>query len=180
MRIETIQVGNLETNCYLIIKNKDCIIVDPGNEFQKIHNLIQSLELTPIAIFITHYHFDHIGALTECKNKYNIKLYDYMDYEGDNKVYKIKDFEFNIISTKGHKEDSVSYYFPNEKKMFVGDFIFKNTVGRCDLPGGDFNIMLENIKKIKTYPLDITIYPGHGIITDLKTEIENNKYFKIN
>ena len=180
MKIETIKVGDLETNCYLIIKNKDCIIVDPGDEFEKIDNLIQNLNLTPLAIFVTHYHFDHIGALTECENKYNIKVYDYKEYEGDNKVYKINNFEFKIISTMGHKDDSVSYYFPNEKKMFVGDFIFKNTVGRCDLPGGDFNTMLESIKKIKTYPSDITIYPGHEEITNLKNEIENNEYFKIN
>jgi len=180
VRVETIKVGVLETNCYLIIKNKECIIVDPGAEFEKIALVIQNLNLTPIAIFITHYHFDHIGALTECKNKYNIKVYDYKDYENDSKSYKINDFEFKIISTKGHKEDSVTYYFSNEKIMFVGDFIFKNTVGRCDLPGGDFNTMLESIKKIKTYPGDITIEPGHGEFTNLKNEIVNNEYFKIN
>lgn len=177
MKIETIKVGELETNCYLVIKNKECIIVDPGAEFEKINNSIQNLNLKPIAIFITHYHFDHIGALEECKNKYNVKVYDYNDYEDDDKIYRINDFEFKIISTKGHKEDLVTYYFPNEKKMFVGDFIFKNTVGRCDIPGGDFNTMLESIKKIKNYPNDILIKPGHGEETTLKDEIKYNMYF---
>lgn len=179
MNIKTIKVGSLETNCYLIIKDNKCIIVDPGDEFGKIGSIIKNLELTPILIFVTHYHFDHIGALKECVDKYNVKVYDYKDYESDDKKYINNNFEFKIICTKGHKEDSVTYYFPNEKIMFVGDFIFKNTVGRCDLDDGDFNIMLESIKKIKTYPNDITIYPGHDEITNLKNEIENNEYFKI-
>ena len=177
MKIETIKVGSLETNCYLIINNDKCIIVDPGDDKDKIIDKIESLNLTPIAIFITHYHFDHIGALNDIKNKYNIKVYDYKNYESDDKLYKVEDFNFKIIDTKGHKEDLVTFYFPNENVMFVGDFIFKGDIGRCDLEGGNFYEMLESIEKIKTYPKDTIIYPGHEEPTTLNDEIKYNTYF---
>ncbi|MBE6152796.1 MAG: MBL fold metallo-hydrolase [Firmicutes bacterium] len=179
MIIETIKVGSLETNCYLVINNNKCIIVDPGDDKDKIISKIDSLNLTPIAIFITHYHFDHIGALNDIKNKYNIKVYDYNDYEDDNKLYNIDNFNFKIIETKGHKEDLVTFYFPNENIMFVGDFIFKGNIGRCDLDGGNFNKMIESIKKIKKYPKDTIIYPGHGESTTLNYETKYNIYFNI-
>lgn len=177
MKIDTIKVGSLETNCYLIINNNKCIIVDPGDESEKIINKIQELNLSPIAIFVTHYHFDHIGALEDIKREYNIKVYDYKDYENDDKLYKVDDFEFKIIDTKGHKEDLVTFYFPNENIMFVGDFIFKNNIGRCDLAGGNFSEMLKSIEKIKKYPKDTIIYPGHGEFTKLDEEIVYNIYF---
>jgi len=177
MKIETIKVGSLETNCYLIISDDKCIIVDPGDDKNKIINKIDSLNLTPIAIFITHYHFDHIGALNDIKNKYNIKVYDYNVYENDNKSYNIDNFNFKLIDTKGHKEDLVTFYFPNENIMFVGDFIFKGNIGRCDLEGGSFNEMLESIDKIKTYPKNTILYPGHEESTTLEDEIKYNMYF---
>ena len=178
MKIETIKVGDLDTNCYLIINDNKCIIVDPGDEYNKIVKNIEHLSLNPIAVFITHYHFDHIGALQDIKRKYNIKIFDYKDYENDNKLYTIDEFKFNIIETKGHKEDLVTYYFPNNNVMFVGDFIFKHDIGRCDLAGGNFEEMLNSIDKIKTYPKDIIIYPGHGEKTTLKDELKHNEYFK--
>ena len=178
MKIETIKVGYLQTNCYLIINNDKCIVVDPGDEPQKIINKIQSLSLTPVAIFITHYHFDHIGALENIKNKYNVKVYDYKDYENDDKLYRVEDFTFKIIDTKGHKEDLVTFYFPNDSIMFVGDFIFKGNIGRCDLEGGNFNEMLESIHKIKMYPKNTILYPGHEESTTLEEEIKYNMYFK--
>lgn len=177
MKIDTIKVGSLETNCYLIINDDKCIVVDPGDESEKIIDKIQELNLTPIAIFITHYHFDHIGALNDIKNKYNVKVYDYKDYENDDKLYTRDNFNFKIIDTKGHKEDLVTFYFPNENIMFVGDFIFKGNIGRCDLEGGNFNKMLESIDKIKMYPKNTTLYPGHEESTTLEDEIKYNVYF---
>lgn len=178
MKIKTVKVGILETNCYLIISNNKCIIVDPGNEADKIINMIEKLKLIPIAIFVTHYHFDHIGALDDIKNKYNVKVFDYKDYNNDDKLYTIDNFNFKIINTKGHKEDLVTYYFPQENTMFVGDFIFKGNIGRCDLEGGDFEEMLKSIEKIKSYPKNTILYPGHEESTTLDNEIKYNQYFK--
>ena len=73
--------------------------------------------------------------------------------------------------------DSVSFYFYDDKAMFVGDFVFLDSIGRCDLDGGNFSLMRESINKIKTYSNDIMLYPGHGSKTLLGYEKENNYYF---
>ena len=75
--------------------------------------------------------------------------------------------------------DSITFYFFKEKTMFVGDFIFEGNIGRCDLEGGDFNLMKESIEKIKSYPDDTVIYSGHGEFTSLGHEKSKNYYFNI-
>ena len=106
---------------------------------------------------------------------YGIRVYDYNSVlEG--KV-NIDDFEFEVIYTPGHTKDSVSFYFKEYDSMFVGDFVFKGTIGRTDLPTGDYKEMINSIEKLKTYPDETILYPGHGDITTLKDEKENNKYF---
>ena len=177
MKIDKIEVGYLKTNCYFIIDNNDCVIVDPGDDFDKIDNYIKNNNLNVVAIFVTHYHFDHIGALNSCVGKYNVNVYSYKTYKSDDEEFNIKNFKFKIIDSRGHKDDLVTFYFKDEKVMFVGDFIFKDTIGRCDLEGSNFNDMLKNISKNKKYDDDITIYPGHGEKTNLGYEKKNNEYF---
>ena len=86
-------------------------------------------------------------------------------------------FDFEVIYTPGHTNDSVSYYFYKENIMFTGDFIFKKSIGRWDLGGNEID-MKESINKVKKYKNDIKIYPGHGESTLLLFEKENNIYFK--
>lgn len=172
MKIKKVEVGYLEENCYVISINDECLIIDPGDEFLKIKKLINNKKV--LGILITHYHFDHIGALEEAKKEYNVHIIDYKS----NVVQKIGLFNFEIIKTPGHKEDAVTYYFKDDKVMFVGDFIFEGSIGRCDLEGGNFEDMKKSISKIKEYDKDITLYPGHGNATTLKYEIENNPYMK--
>ena len=88
-------------------------------------------------------------------------------------------FKFRVIYTPGHSSDSVTFYFEKEKVMFTGDFIFKDNIGRCDLPTGSWSSMQKSLKKIKEYSSDITIYPGHGDKTTLKEE-NNNQYLFTN
>ena len=90
---------------------------------------------------------------------------------------KTDKFKFEVIYTPGHKEDAITIYFKENKCMFCGDFIFRDSIGRCDLHGGDIKEMLESIKKIKKYDKDTVIYPGHGDKTTLEYEINNNMYF---
>ena len=161
MKIKTIKVGYLQTNCYIIIEDKDALVIDPGDEYEKIKQEIKDLNIE--AIIITHRHFDHIGAL---KYFENIKIYDNQNLEEKN--YKIKNFEFQIIKTKGHTEDSISIYFEKEKIMFTGDFIFQNSIGRTDMDTGNMQQMKNSIEKIKKYPKDIKIYPGHGNTTNIQ------------
>ena len=171
MEINRVVVGYLETNCYVLVKDNECLVIDPGDEIDKIKKVIGDKKV--VGVIITHHHFDHVGALKYFDDnlildKSNLKEQD----------YQIGPFNFTVIYTPGHKEDLITIYFKEDKSMFVGDFIFKNSIGRTDLPGGNDKEMLESIKKIKKYP-DLTIYPGHGDKTTLQSEIENNPYFKI-
>lgn len=172
MTIEKIETGYLKENCYIISINDECLIIDPGDEFENIKKIIGNKK--PLAVLITHYHFDHIGALDETKEFYSIPVIDYKS----NGIQSIGPFIFEIIDTKGHKEDCVTYYFNSEKIMFTGDFIFEGTIGRCDLSGGNFNEMIKSINEIKQYDIDITLYPGHGNKTTIKEELINNPYMK--
>src|SRR5574344_1828077 len=141
MVIKTIVVGPLDTNCYLLIKNNHVLIIDPGDEFNKIDRELTGFIID--GILITHNHFDHIGALKEIKNKYQSKSYNITEFE--EKEDKIGEFTFDVIYTKGHTDDSVTYYFKEDNSMFVGDFIFKGSIGRTDLETGSYDEMKKSI-----------------------------------
>ena len=173
MQIDKIVVGDYQTNCYILSNNNNCIIIDPGDEFEKIKAFLKNKNV--IAILITHRHFDHIGALDDLVRTYNCNVCEYNNLEEKN--YSINDFNFDVIYTKGHTDDSVTFYFEKEKVMFTGDFLFENSIGRTDLPTGNFNEMLKSIELIKKYDDDIIIYPGHGNQTKLGLEKTNNYWF---
>lgn len=174
LKIEKIEVGELQCNCYLVEKNNTYLLIDPGDEYQKIVNFIQGKKI--VGILITHGHFDHIGCLQKLEEDFHYPVYQYSNLKEGN--FSIGNFSLEVIFTKGHSNDSVCYYFKENKVMFVGDFIFKGTIGRCDLEGGNFNEMLQSLQKIKQYNQEITLYPGHGEKTTLQEELENNPYFK--
>jgi len=173
MNIETVVVGELGCNCYVLSIDNKVLVIDPGDEFNKIKNIVGNRDV--VGVLITHYHFDHIGALEDVLNYYQTKLYAYNNLE--EKEYNIDSFNFNVIKTPGHKSDAITFYFRDDKVMFVGDFIFKDNIGRCDLETGDVIKMQQSIEKIKEYEDDIVIYPGHGEVTSLRSEKENNYYF---
>ena len=172
MKIEKTITGYLDENCYVVSKDNDCLIVDPGDDVDKIKELVGNRKV--LGILITHYHFDHVGALDEAVKKYNAPV---IDYKND-KIQNINNFNFEIIPMPGHKEDLVIFYFKDENIMFTGDFLFKKSIGRCDLDGGNYNEMLKSIEKIKKYNRDITIYPGHGEASTLGYEFDNNVYLR--
>lgn len=166
-------VGSIETNCYLLERDNQVLIIDPGSEAEKIKEVIGKKQV--VGIIITHYHFDHVGALEPLKAFYQVPVYDIHTLkEGEN---QIGPFLFEMILTPGHKEDLITLYFKDEQAMFVGDFIFKGSIGRIDLPGGDWKQMVSSIEKIKQYPKEIIIYPGHGDATTLAYETTYNPYF---
>ena len=172
MKINKVITGSLEENCYILVNNNDCLVIDPGDDFYKIKEEIKDLNL--LAVLITHHHFDHVGALEELLEYKNVEIYD---YNLEEKEYEINDFKFNIIKTSGHTSDSITFYFKEENVMFTGDFIFKGTIGRTDLPTGDMKEMENSIEKIKKYDNNIILYPGHGDNTTLEYEINNNYFF---
>ena len=174
MDLKVIKVGYLEENCYIISLNKT-IIIDPGDEADKIIKYLKDNNLDLDAILITHHHDDHIGALNDVLEYKNVKVYD--DSNLKEGTHDISDFNIEVIYTKGHTSDSVTYYFKDYNIMFVGDFIFEGSIGRMDLPTGSIIEMKKSLDKIKKYDKNITIYPGHGDETKLGYEIENNYYF---
>ena len=170
MKIKRLIVGILDTNCYILTKDDNNLIIDPGDNAELICSNIKG---KISGIIITHYHFDHIGALNELVNKFNVNIYDINNLiEGEN---TIENFTFKVMYTPGHREDCITLLFENI--MFSGDFIFEGTIGRTDLETGDFKKMQESIKKILELNDDYIIYPGHGNQTTLKKEIPNLKKY---
>ncbi len=172
MKIDIVRVGYLSENCYIVSNNDKCLVIDPGDDSNRIIESIGNKKV--LGILITHHHFDHVGAVDDIKNKYNVSVYDINNLkEGIN---KIDEFTFKVIYNPGHTDDSISFYFEEENVMFVGDFVFRDSIGRCDL-GGSIPLMKQSINKLKEYDKDIVLYPGHGESTKLNYEKENNPYF---
>ena len=163
LEIEKIVVGELQTNCYILKKNHKCLIIDPGDNAELIKNVCQDYKCEEI--LVTHHHFDHIGALKELEAFYHVRHNEFLR----------KTFSYEVIKTPGHASDSLTFYFQDEKIMFTGDFLFYHTIGRCDLKTSNILDMKKSLEKIKEYPDNITIYPGHGKSTILG---EEKKFFE--
>ena len=172
MKIDIVRVGYLSENCYIVSNGDTCLVIDPGDESEKIIESIGNKKV--LGILITHHHFDHVGALDDIKNKYNAPVYDINNLKEG--IKQIENFTFKVIYNPGHTDDSISFYFEEDNIMFVGDFVFRESIGRCDL-GGSIPLMKQSINKLKEYSKDITLYPGHGEATTLNYEKENNPYF---
>jgi len=190
MEVEIMPLGMLQTNCYLVYKGKEALIIDPGDEAEKVINFLTQNELTPQAILLTHAHFDHIDAVDDLRRHYNIDVYlheaeakwlEDPSFSGSASVPRtlpqtnkpdhflepgeltIGNFSFNVKHTPGHSPGSSSFIFHQEQKVFSGDVLFKQGVGRTDLRGGDTEELLQSIRG-SLYALDeaYTVYPGHG------------------
>ncbi|MBE6161681.1 MAG: MBL fold metallo-hydrolase [Firmicutes bacterium] len=161
--LQTIAVGPLMENCYILTIDNNTYLIDPGDEEKKIEKYLHNKKIT--AILVTHHHFDHVGALEYFEKKYNL---EHNNYNDDN---------FEIIKNPGHSSDSISFYFKNLNIMFCGDFIFKNSIGRMDLPTGNENEMKKSLEMISNYDDNIVLYPGHGDKTTLGKEKNNFKYY---
>ncbi len=204
-KVKKIVTGVFQENTYLIYNNKEVIIIDPGDDFKKIDQFIGNNNLTPKAILGTHGHIDHISSVYQLKEKYHIPFYlnskeqinlDHLkkisdkynikyngtpeidiDLEGKNKI-TISEFNFKIINSPGHTLGGI--LFKIDDIVFCGDTIFRNSIGRTDLPGGDIKILKDTIlKNIYTLPEDTKLYPGHLGITTVKHEKYNNSYVHI-
>lgn len=176
MKMLNLVVGKLQTNCYILYEDDKCLIVDPGDEENNIIKRIDKLKVMPIGILLTHNHFDHTMCAESLSALYKAPIYDYKNlFEG---TKKIGPFSFEVIYTPGHSNSCLTYYFKDYDMMLVGDFLFKNNIGRVDLPGGNYQDMISSIEKIKKYDDMITLYPGHGDKTTLGYEKKHNHYFK--
>ena len=196
-------LGPVYTNCYLL-KNKETgelIIVDPADCPEKIEMKISLMNGKPVAILLTHGHFDHILAAQAVKEKYNIPIYACRQEEEmlrepeinmtahcgrdcsiapdvfleDLDVVKIAGFSVQMIHTPGHTKGSCCYYLKDEGVLFSGDTVFYGSVGRTDFPGGSDSQIINSIKtKLLVLPDETVVLPGH--MDSTKIEFEKGFY----
>ena len=177
MNVDILKVGELKANCYILYNKDRCLIIDPGDDEDFIISRIKELKSKPVGVIVTHNHLDHSKCAKSIANIYGVKVYDYNNlFEQE---HFLDPFKFRVIYTPGHTKDSITLYFKEYGVMFTGDFLFKDDIGRTDLPTGNFNDMIMSIKRIKEYDDDITIYPGHGKKTTLGHEKNFNKNFRV-
>ncbi|MEE1239827.1 MAG: MBL fold metallo-hydrolase [Acutalibacteraceae bacterium] len=203
MKIKTLHLGLIKTNCYLISTEKAAVVIDPGFDRPGTLEFFNENPDKERLILLTHAHFDHIGGAEVLREKTGVKigigqpdaeglldtklnLSDMFHahispfkpdftYENGDKIL-VGDIEFKVISTPGHTVGGVSYL--TEDKLFSGDTLFENSIGRTDFPGGDLKVLQRSVKKLLTLPPDTKVYPGHGDPTTVAREKEYNMFVR--
>ncbi|GKV64604.1 MULTISPECIES: MBL fold metallo-hydrolase [unclassified Sporosarcina] len=207
MKIHIHPLGPIQTNCYVVEdEDKNCLVFDPGDESDALLAELQKLSLKPAAILLTHAHFDHIGAIEAIRQAYDIPVYlhsaekDWLgnaDLNGSGKYpmlpnvvcspadvllnneksLQVGPFIMGIRYTPGHSPGSISYIFEDEGFAIVGDTLFKGSVGRTDLPGGNTETLLASIhNELLSLDEELVIYPGHGPATTPGIEQDQNPF----
>ncbi|MCP8616854.1 MBL fold metallo-hydrolase [Salirhabdus salicampi] len=204
MEWKRMPLGLVETNCYVLQKGKEALIVDPGGDEEKIVSYIKQEELKPLAILLTHAHFDHIGAVDVVRDTFHIPMYvskvesewlgdpqlngsqffslppvvvkeaDHFIEEGP---HTIGPFAIRVVSTPGHSPGSLSFCFDEEGIVVSGDTLFHGSIGRTDLPGGDYEQLIDSITtQLLSLPAKTKVLPGHGPETTIEQEKETNPF----
>lgn len=196
MNIKTIPVGQLETNCYVVVNEETlaCVVIDPGDESNTIMDYIESNRLKCEAILLTHGHFDHVGAVNEIleqtgcalyinprdegyevgKSGVKFKMPEGGKYYDDGDVIVEAGLEFKVLATPGHTPGSVCLICGDA--LFTGDTLFRGSCGRTDLPGGSMREEMRSLKKICRLEGDFDVYPGHMDSSTLERERRFNHY----
>lgn len=207
LKINQMELGPIQTNCYIVSNDaKECLIFDPGEEAPKVISFLKKKELTPLAILLTHAHFDHIGAVDALRDEYSIPVYlhrlekdwlsrpnlngsgkypmvpDYRLREADILIdgeaeLVISTFHMELFHTPGHSPGSVTYSFGDEGFAIVGDTLFRGSVGRTDLIDGSEKKLLQSIRdSLLTLPEHMVLFPGHGPETTPQQEAATNPF----
>jgi hydroxyacylglutathione hydrolase len=206
MDVRSFTVGPVAENCYIARRDgaDHAVIVDPGDEPERILEAVDGLGVTIDAILITHCHFDHIGAVAPVAEATKAPVWcpeievpvladimsyvpwpgfgPFSSYDADQTVaggehLSLAGLEIDVVFTPGHSPGHVSYAIPDEGALFSGDVLFKGSVGRTDLPGGDWGTLLESIRTlVDSQPEETTVHPGHMDVTTLGAERASNPF----
>lgn len=205
MEVRGLTVGPVAENCY-ILRHHDSdrgLIVDPGDEAERILAAAAELGIGVDAILLTHTHFDHIGAVAPVAAATGAPVYcpelevpiladvmswvppgfgPYESYDADETLaggerLELAGFEIDVIHTPGHSPGHVTYSIGDEAALFSGDVLFQGSVGRVDLPGGDGPTLMATLRKLtESFPEETTVYPGHMGLTTLGAERATNPF----
>lgn len=205
MLIETCVVGVTSTNCYLLINEttNETVIIDPGDQSDLIISKITELEVEPVGILLTHGHFDHIMATNKIARTYDLKIYStgpelsLLSDESfncsnmirhhylvepdvlleDREIISLAGMDIEVIYTPGHTKGGACYYVEDEGVLFSGDTLFRESIGRTDLPTGDIRALRHSIvSHLFVLPNEVKVYPGHGFPTSIGHEKANNPF----
>ena len=205
LEIRSLIVGEVATNCYLAANKatKETVLIDPGDEAGRIDAAIQENGYRPVAILLTHGHFDHVMASESLAAKYNLDIYALEQeketledpgvnlcgmigrfdiyhatkYVKEGDVLNLAGFSFRVIHTPGHTPGGCCYYIEDEKTLFSGDTLYEGTIGRTDFPKGSMRELLDGIRtKLLILPEDTAVYPGHMGVTSIGQEKPHNMF----
>jgi len=204
MHIDSMVVGPLGVNCYIISKDGKAVIVDPGGNAPDIIKFLETNNLTPAAIVNTHGHFDHIGGIAELVNKYNIPFVlhkddeflvshgaqtssmfgfsvmenpSVTDYMVDGQELDIEGIKMTVLHTPGHTPGGVSLYIKELGSVITGDTLFLESIGRSDFPYADHSQLINGIRtKLMPLEADTKVLPGHGPASTVGHEKSYNPF----
>lgn len=205
MLFKKLVVGPLTTNCYIFgsSKTRDVVVIDPGFDIGDIAKEITNLNAKPIAALLTHTHFDHVMKVKSFLRKYEVPLmYNKEEHESgfgpvmkankwlkEGDVIKIGELDLNVLETPGHSPGSLCYYSKDIKEfngrkidgiIFTGDLIFRRSIGRSDVPGGDQKALFSSIRNKIMYNPEFSdnflIFPGHMGTTSIGEERSKNMF----
>jgi glyoxylase-like metal-dependent hydrolase (beta-lactamase superfamily II) len=206
VEVRTFTVGPVQENCFLIRQDGGdrALIVDPGEEADRLLAAIDELGVTLEAILLTHTHFDHVGAVAPVAKATGAPVYcpqlevavlqdimayvpwagfgPYESWDPEETVaggerLELAGFEIDVMFTPGHSPGHVTYAMTDEHALFSGDVLFQDSVGRTDLPGGDWPTLATSIQSLlDAYPDETTVHPGHMGLTTLGRERASNPF----
>jgi len=206
MEVRMFTVGPVQENCFLLRRDgaEEALIVDPGEEPEVLLGAIEQLGVKLGGVLLTHTHFDHIGAVAPVAKATGAEVWvpelekgvladimsyvpipgigPYESYDAEHTLsggerLELAGFEIDVIHTPGHSPGHVTFAIADERALFSGDVLFQGSVGRTDLPFGDWPTLQSSLRTlVEGFPEDTTVYPGHMGITTLGAERATNPF----